>query len=64
MIKVERVLFKRIYCKNVIEWVLISENEEHSPQQLIQAEAIKEVWVFRRSIRNYSSPTKEFKITV
>ncbi|MES2620199.1 MAG: S24 family peptidase [Bacteroidota bacterium] len=60
----ERVLFKRIYCKNPLEWVLISENEEEHPQQLLPVENIKEVWVFRRSILSNAKPSKEFKITV
>lgn len=60
----DRVLFKRVYCKNPLEWVLISENEEHSPQQLLPVEFVKEVWVFRRSIVSKAPPTKEFKILV
>jgi phage repressor protein C with HTH and peptisase S24 domain len=60
----ERVLFKRVFCKNSIEWVLISENEEQYPQQILPVEYIKEVWVFRRSIIAKAPPTKEFKITV
>lgn len=60
----EKVLFKRVYCKNNLEWVLISENEEHSPQRLLPVEYIKEVWVYRRSIVSKAPPTKEFKITV
>lgn len=60
----DRVLFKRVYCKNPLEWVLISENEDQYPQQLLPVEYIKEVWVFRRSIVSKAPPTKEFKITV
>lgn len=60
----ERILFKRIFCKNALEWVLISENEEDYPQQLLPVEYIKEVWVFRRSIRSQAPPSKQFKITV
>jgi transcriptional regulator with XRE-family HTH domain len=60
----ERVLFKRVFCKNSLEWVLISENEEQYPQQILPVEYIKEVWVFRRSIIAKAPPTKEFKITV
>jgi phage repressor protein C with HTH and peptisase S24 domain len=60
----ERVLFKRIYCKNQLEWVLISENEEEHPQQLLPVEYIKEVWVYRKTIKTDAAPTKEFKITV
>lgn len=58
------VLFKRIFCKNQLEWVLISENEDTYPQQLLQAEAVKEVWVFRRHIVNHAPPSKRFKINV
>jgi phage repressor protein C with HTH and peptisase S24 domain len=60
----DKVLFKRLFCKNELEWVLISENEEHSPQQLLPIEEVKEVWVFRRHIVNHAPPTKMFKITV
>lgn len=60
----DRVLFKRVYCKNQLEWVLISENEDQFPQQLLPIEYIKEVWVFRRSILSKAPPTKEFKIKV
>lgn len=60
----EKVLFKRIYAKNQLEWVLISENEENYPQQLLPVEYIKEVWVFRRHIVNHAPPTKIFEIKV
>jgi phage repressor protein C with HTH and peptisase S24 domain len=60
----DRVLFKRLYCKNMLEWVLISENEEHTPQRIISAEDVKEVWVYRRSIVNKAPPTKVFEIKV
>lgn len=45
----QRVLFKRLFCKNALEWVLISDNEEMYPQQLIPVEDIKEVWVYRKT---------------
>jgi phage repressor protein C with HTH and peptisase S24 domain len=60
----EKVLFKRIYCKNPLEWVLISENEQNYPQQLLPVEYIKQVWVYRRTIKTDAAPTKKFKITV
>jgi phage repressor protein C with HTH and peptisase S24 domain len=60
----DRVLFKRLYAKNELEWVLISENEELYPQQLLPVEYIKEVWVYRRSIVNKAPPTKMFEIKV
>jgi phage repressor protein C with HTH and peptisase S24 domain len=60
----QRVLFKRVFCKNSLEWVLVSENEVDNPQQLLPVEYVKEVWVFRRSIVSKAPPTKEFKIIV
>lgn len=60
----ERVLFKRIFCKNDMEWVLISDNEENYPQQLLPVEYIKEVWVVRRRISNNIPVPKRFEITV
>lgn len=60
----EKVLFKRIFCKNDLEWVLISENESLHPQQLLPVEYIKEVWVYRRSIVNKAPPSKMFEIKV
>jgi phage repressor protein C with HTH and peptisase S24 domain len=60
----ERVLFKRVYCKNPLEWVLISENEAENPQQLLPVEYIKEVWVYRKTIKTDAAPTKIFEIKV
>lgn len=60
----ERVIFKRLYCMNPLEWVLISENEEHYPQQILQAESVKEVWVYRRSIVNKAPVPKMYEIKV
>lgn len=60
----ERVMFKRVFCKNELEWVLISENEDEFPQQLLPVEFIKEVWVVRRVIKNKLPPVKMFEIKV
>jgi phage repressor protein C with HTH and peptisase S24 domain len=60
----EKVLIKRIFCQNSLEWVLISENEDHYPQQLLPVEYVKQVWVFRRHINSRVPPVKHFKITV
>lgn len=64
VVTTDKVLFKRVYCKNEREWVLISENEEHSPQQLLQVENVKEVWIYRRSIVKKAPPGKTFEIKV
>jgi hypothetical protein len=58
------VLFKRLYCKNALEWVLISDNEKEFPQQLLPVESIKEVWVMRRHIVNKVPVPQKFEIKV
>jgi transcriptional regulator with XRE-family HTH domain len=58
------VLIKRIFCKNPLEWVLISENEAEYPQQLLPVEYIREVWVYRKTIKTDAAPTKKFDIKV
>lgn len=60
----DRVLFKRLYCKNALEWVLISDNEKEFPQQLLPVESIKEVWVMRRHIVNKVPVPQKFEIKV
>ncbi|GAA4328220.1 S24 family peptidase [Flaviaesturariibacter amylovorans] len=60
----DKVMLKRVFCKTAFEWVLISENEEQFPQQLITIDKVKEVWVFRRSILSNAKPTKVFEIKV
>jgi phage repressor protein C with HTH and peptisase S24 domain len=60
----ERVLFKKVYCKNELEWVLISVNEDQYPQQLLPVEFIKEVWVMRRHVRARMPTTKMYEIKV
>jgi phage repressor protein C with HTH and peptisase S24 domain len=64
IVTADRVLIKRIYCKNPLEWVLISENEENYPQQILPVEYIKEVWVYRRTWSTRAEPTKRFEIKV
>ena len=60
----ERVLFKRVYCKNQLEWVLISENEDQNPQQLLPIESILEVWVYRKTWGTKAAPSKRFEIKI
>jgi phage repressor protein C with HTH and peptisase S24 domain len=64
IVTAEAVLIKRVYCKNPLEWVLISENEDLYPQQLIAAESVKEVWLYRRTWKMDAAPTKRFEIKV
>jgi phage repressor protein C with HTH and peptisase S24 domain len=64
IVTAERVMIKRIFAQNPLEWVLISDNEAQYPQQALAVEFIKEVWVLRRLIVNKTPPPKEFKIKV
>jgi phage repressor protein C with HTH and peptisase S24 domain len=60
----EGVIIKRVYCKNSLEWVLISENEAEFPQRLLPVEYIREVWVYRKTIKTDASPPKKYDIKV
>lgn len=58
------ILIKRVFVKDNGEWVLISDNEQHSPQRLFDISTLKELWVFRRLIKKTISAKKEFKINI
>jgi len=58
----EQLLIKRVYRKSADMWVLISDNEEQYPQQLLAVHTIKQIWTFRRHIRSKVMPPREFKI--
>lgn len=60
----EKLLIKRIYRKSDTKWVLISDNEEEHPQELINVADIREVWVFRRHIIAKAPPPRVFEIKV
>jgi len=59
----DQLLIKRIFRKSVTEWVLISDNEETTPQVLLNVEDVKQLWLFRRQIRSRVPQPKEVKIT-
>jgi phage repressor protein C with HTH and peptisase S24 domain len=59
-----QLLLKRVYRKNEREWVLISDNEEASPQMLLRVEEVKQVWTFRRHIRARAPHPRTFEVTV
>jgi phage repressor protein C with HTH and peptisase S24 domain len=59
----DQLLIKRIFRKSETEWVLVSDNEELYPQQPLQVEQIKELWLLRRHIRSRFPAPKEFKIS-
>lgn len=59
----DHLVLKRIYRKSPDMWVLISDNEEQYPQQLLSVHTIKQVWTFRRHIRSRVASPKEFRIT-
>ncbi|HUQ96197.1 MAG TPA: LexA family transcriptional regulator [Chitinophagaceae bacterium] len=58
----DHLVLKRVYRKSPDMWVLISDNEEQYPQQLLSVHTIKQVWTFRRHIRTKVAPPREFKI--
>jgi phage repressor protein C with HTH and peptisase S24 domain len=64
IVTTDRVIIKRVVCKSALEWVLISENEDNYPQQLLPVESIKEVWIYRRSWSTRAEPTRRFEIKV
>lgn len=56
------LMIKRVFKKSDALWVLISDNESHTPQKLFEVEKLKELWVFRRLIKKTISPKKKFEI--
>ena len=60
----DSLLIKRIFCKTMEEWVLISDNEKKYDQQLIDAKSIRELWVFRRHIQAKAPVPKKFEIKI
>jgi len=58
------VTIKRVFVKDNGQWVLISDNETHTPQKLFDKKDLKELWVFRRLIKKTISAKKEFKIKI
>lgn len=58
----DRVLIKRVFQKSPEVWVLISDNEESHPQQLLNVDEVKELWVFRRHIDSKAPVPRKFEI--
>jgi phage repressor protein C with HTH and peptisase S24 domain len=63
IVTADQLLIKRLYNKSATDWILISDNEEVTPQVLLKKETVKELWFLRRHIRNKVPQPKEFKIT-
>ena len=59
-----QVLIKRLFRKTDTKWVMISDNEDLYPQELLSVSNIKELWVFRRKINSKAPPPKKFEIKV
>lgn len=58
----EQVLFKQVYHRNELEWVLQSVNEEMYPPTILPVEYIKEVWVMRAHVRRKMPQSKRLKL--
>lgn len=56
----EEILIKRLYKKSPNKWVLISDNEKNYPQEAFDPIRTKELWVWRRSIKDKIPPPKKF----
>ncbi len=54
----DKVLFKKVYHRNELEWVLQSVNQEMYPPQPLAVQYIKEVWVLRAHVRRKMPATK------
>lgn len=59
-----RICIKRIFKKNSTHWVLISDNEDLYPQELLPLESVKEVWHVKRKLDWRMTPPKQFEIKV
>jgi phage repressor protein C with HTH and peptisase S24 domain len=60
----EDVHVKRVAKKGKSHFVLISEDDEHHDQVLVERDEIRELWRLRRQLNAQLPPTKRFKIRV
>ncbi len=58
------VMIKRLYRKDAENWVMISDNEDLYPQQILKVRDVKQLWVYRRTWHVQAKPPKVFKIKV
>lgn len=52
---------KRVYAQTLVDWILISENENYPPER-IHITQVKELWVFRRHIKKAVPMIKKIDI--
>jgi transcriptional regulator with XRE-family HTH domain len=56
------ILVKRLYKKNTVTYIAISDNEEFYPQFTIPVTDIKELWLVKRKMDWEMAPPKKFEI--
>lgn len=64
VVTADQLMIKRLFKKSAESWVLISDNEELYPQQLIHVDAIRQLWLYRKTWHTNAKPPKKFEIKV
>jgi len=64
IVKDTQILIKRLFKKDANTFVMISDNEEMYPQEKINIEDVKELWLVKRKLDWRMTPPKHFNITV
>ncbi len=59
-----QMVIKRLFRMEDGNYVLISDNEEYYPQQLLKKDHIKELWFVKRKMDWSTPPPKKFEINV
>jgi phage repressor protein C with HTH and peptisase S24 domain len=59
-----QILIKRLFKKDTDHYVMISDNDEYYPQQLLEKKMIRELWLVKRKLDWNMPPPKRFDITV
>jgi phage repressor protein C with HTH and peptisase S24 domain len=64
IVKDTQILIKRLFKKDANTLVMISDNEEMYPQEKVNIEDVKELWLVKRKLDWRMTPPKHFNITV
>lgn len=64
IVKDTQILIKRLFKKDAQTLVMISDNEEMYPQERLNIEDVKELWLVKRKLDWRMTPPKHFNITV
>ncbi|GEO08712.1 hypothetical protein [Segetibacter aerophilus] len=65
IVRERRVPLDEDFAWSIPQWIIIAENEEKYPQEILDGDDVLEVWLHRRSILNWSpKPAKQIEIKV